>query len=148
MMLRLFTIALGTMGVGFSTIAPGTLGSLVGLLFAYGLTFLSKPLVLLTLVAFIFLSIWISSLAETYFHEKDSSRIVIDEVCGMMVSLLFVPWTFTNILIAFLLFRFFDIVKIPPINMLQKCPSGYGVVLDDIMAGVYVRLLFLIWQYS
>lgn len=142
--MRYFIIFLATSGgVGFSSVAPGTLGSLVGILFAYGFSFFPNTLTLVTLLGFIFFSIWICSLAESYLDEKDSPKIVLDEICGMMISLIFVPWNIQNIVIAFLLFRFFDIVKVPPANFLEKnLPGGYGIVLDDVMAGLYVRFLF------
>jgi phosphatidylglycerophosphatase A len=72
---------------------------------------------------------------------KDSYRVVIDEVAGVWVGLLGVPLTGTRLLVGLLLFRFFDIVKPLFIRKLEKLPGGYGVMLDDVLAGVYTALL-------
>jgi phosphatidylglycerophosphatase A len=71
----------------------------------------------------------------------DSNRIVIDEVAGMMISLLFVPAQWTYGLTGFVLFRFFDIVKPLGIKQAERLPGGWGVMADDVLAGVYARLL-------
>jgi phosphatidylglycerophosphatase A len=72
---------------------------------------------------------------------KDSYRVVIDEVAGVWVGLLGVPLTGLRLLVGLLLFRFFDIVKPLFIRRLEKLPGGYGVMLDDVLAGVYTALL-------
>jgi len=75
------------------------------------------------------------------FWGKDSSRVVIDEVAGMCVSLLFIPFLIKYIVAAFILFRFFDIVKPLLIQRLEKWPGGWGVMADDLLAGIYSNLL-------
>lgn len=72
---------------------------------------------------------------------KDSYRVVIDEVAGVWVGLLGVPLTGSRLLVGLLLFRFFDIVKPLFIRRMEKLPGGYGVMLDDVLAGVYTALL-------
>jgi len=72
---------------------------------------------------------------------KDSYRVVIDEVAGQMVALLFIPLTHTNLLIGLFLFRFFDILKPLGIRKLEKLPAGTGVMMDDILAGVYANVV-------
>jgi|SRR3989338_806142 len=130
------------LGLGYLPFAPGTWGSLLGILLAYGLSFLSLPIASLTLIAFIFFAIWCATHAETYFKKKDASQIVIDEVCGMAISLFCIPFTLQNIFIAFLLFRLFDIVKPFPARLFeQKLKGGYGIVLDDVMAGIYANVM-------
>ena len=137
------TILASGLGTGFLPWAPGTWGSLGGIPLAYALNIFSKPLALLSLTAFIFFAIWISAQAEKMWQEKDSRKIVIDEICGMSIALLFVPLTLTTVLLAFLLFRFFDITKLPPINLLERSlPGGWGIVLDDVVAGIYAWLGF------
>jgi phosphatidylglycerophosphatase A len=75
---------------------------------------------------------------------KDSSRVVIDEVAGQMVTLLFIPLTNTNLLIGLILFRFFDIVKPMGIRKMEKLPAGTGVMMDDVLAGVYANIVLQI----
>jgi phosphatidylglycerophosphatase A len=72
---------------------------------------------------------------------KDSSKVVIDEVAGMAIALLFVPHKLGYVLIALALFRFFDIVKPLGIKQLEKWPKGWGVMADDILSGVYALML-------
>lgn len=72
---------------------------------------------------------------------KDSYRVVIDEVAGQMVALLFIPLTNTNLLIGLFLFRFFDILKPLGIRKLEKLPAGTGVMMDDVLAGVYANVV-------
>jgi len=136
-------------GVGYSPIAPGTLGTLVAILIYYFLSEIPSPLYEITLIGFFFLSVWISENAERDFGKKDDQRIVIDEVIGFLVSMLWIPKTIRFVIIGFFLFRFFDILKPFPIRRLEKgFKGGFGVVLDDVVAGVYanivLRLIFLI----
>ena len=72
---------------------------------------------------------------------KDSSRVVIDEVAGMWISLLFVPVTGTRLLVGLVLFRFFDIVKPLFIRNMERLPGGIGVMMDDVLAGIYCNIL-------
>ena len=72
---------------------------------------------------------------------KDSSKVVIDEVAGMAISLLFVPNKIVYVLVALALFRFFDIVKPMGIKLLEKWPGGWGVMADDVLAGVYALII-------
>ena len=143
------TIFASGLGTGFLPWAPGTWGSLVGIALAYILNSLpSKSLALLSLVSFIFLAIWVSTEAEKMWQEKDSRKIVIDEVCGMAIALFFIPMTLPLIVIAFIFFRFFDITKLPPANFLERSlPGGWGIVLDDVMAGLYAWLCLQLLLY-
>lgn len=80
---------------------------------------------------------------------KDSSKVVLDEVAGMLVALLFIPVSVVNVLIALVLFRFFDILKPLMIRRLEKLPGGWGVMGDDVLAGIYSNIvlqLFLLLQ--
>ena len=81
---------------------------------------------------------------------KDSYRVVIDEVAGQMVALLFVPLTAVNLILGLLLFRFFDILKPLGIRKMEKLPAGTGVMMDDVLAGVYgnIVLQVIILIYS
>ena len=142
MISRFFLFVATGFGVGYSPIAPGTLGTLIALPLYYFLSEISSPLYEITLIGFFFLSVWISENAEIFFRKKDDQRIVIDEMMGFLITMLWVPKTTRFILIGFFLFRFFDILKPFPIRRLEKkFKGGFGVVLDDVMAGVYGNII-------
>lgn len=136
-------------GSGYSPFASGTVGTLAAIPFYLWLARLSLPFYLLTLAAFFFLSCWISGKAEIIFQEKDSGKIVIDEVVGYLVTMTAIPFDWRYIVAGFFLFRLFDIVKPPPANWFdRKLKNGYGVVLDDVAAGVYAWLcLFVLSRF-
>jgi len=135
-------------GVGYSPIAPGTLGTLIAIPLYYFLSEIPSPLYEITLVGFFFLSVWISENAEIFFGKKDDQRIVIDEMMGFLITMLWVPKTTRFILIGFFLFRLFDILKPFPIRHLEKkFKGGFGVVLDDVMAGIYGNIILQIISY-
>jgi len=142
MISRFFLFVATGFGVGYSPIAPGTLGTLIALPLYYFLSEISSPLYEITLIGFFFLSVWISENAEIFFGKKDDQRIVIDEMMGFLITMLWVPKTTRFILIGFFLFRFFDILKPFPIRRLEKkFKGGFGVVLDDVTAGVYGNII-------
>jgi len=129
-------------GVGYSPVAPGTLGTLLAIPVYYFLSNISSPIYEITLIGFFFLSVWISENAEIFFRKKDDPRIVIDEMMGFLITMLWVPKTILFVTIGFFLFRFFDILKPFPIRHLEKrLKGGLGVVLDDVMAGVYANII-------
>jgi phosphatidylglycerophosphatase A len=129
-------------GVGYSPVAPGTLGTLIAIPVYYFLSAIPSPIYGITLIGFFFLSVWISENAEIFFGKKDDQRIVIDEMMGFLITMLWVPKTILFVTIGFFLFRLFDILKPFPIRRLEKrLKGGYGVVLDDVMAGVYANII-------
>ncbi|QMW02447.1 phosphatidylglycerophosphatase A family protein [Spirosoma foliorum] len=89
------------------------------------------------------IGIWSANVVEEQWG-KDSYRVVIDEVAGMCLSLLFIPITEKSLLVGLLLFRLFDIAKPFGIRKLEKLPGGWGVMLDDLLAGLYANLLLQI----
>jgi phosphatidylglycerophosphatase A len=128
-------------GTGFSPFASGTVGTLAAIPFYLVLSPLSLPRYLLTLLAFFFFSCWAAGQAEEIFGEKDSGKIVIDEVIGYLITMTAVSPSWLSITAGFLLFRFFDITKIPPARYFDRnLKNGYGVVLDDVVAGIYACL--------
>jgi len=141
--MRHFTLLLATgFGVGYSPRAPGTLGTLVAIPVYYFLSNVPFPLYEITLIGFVFLSVWVSGNAEIFFGKKDDQRIVIDEIIGFLTTMLWVPKTIRFVIIGFFLFRFFDILKPFPIRRLEKgFKGGFGVVLDDVLAGVYANIV-------
>lgn len=127
---------------GYAPVAPGTAGSLVGLVVVW--LFRDTPLFFkLALCAFLGgVGVWASQQAGRHFRVADSPHIVIDEIVGMMITMVAIPVTRYWLVIGFLLFRFFDIVKLPPANLAdQKLKNGWGVMLDDVAAGVFANIV-------
>jgi phosphatidylglycerophosphatase A len=128
-------------GAGYSPIAPGTVGTLVAIPIYLILSRIPFPIYELTLLTFFFLSSWVSDRAQNDWGRKDHPRIVIDEILGFLVTMLWLPQTPFFVILGFFLFRFFDIFKPPPIRHAEKVRGGYGVVLDDVLAGVYANIV-------
>jgi phosphatidylglycerophosphatase A len=148
--MRKFVLLFATWGgTGYSPVASGTVGTLAAIPFYLALARLQLPLYLLTLVAFFFFSCWVSGLAEDIFAEKDSGKIVIDEVVGFLVTMTGVAVSWKSMLAGFFLFRFFDITKLQPARYCDRhLKNGYGVVLDDVVAGIYsCGLLHLLQRF-
>lgn len=124
---------------GYSPIVAGTIGSIPPLLIAYFLVAGNLPLLALVAVLTTTISVWSAGEAERLFGH-DSKSIVIDEWAGMFITLLFVPLTLKYYLIAFLAFRFFDVVKLWPAGAAEKLPRGWGVTFDDVFAGVQANI--------
>ncbi len=138
-----FIVILATgFGVGYSPIAPGTMGTLITLPIYYFLSAIPSPIYEITLIGFFFLSVWISENAEIFFRRKDDPRIVIDEMMGFLITMLWLPKTIFSVITGFFLFRFFDILKPFLIRRIEKrWKVGYGVVLDDVLAGIYANII-------
>ncbi len=129
-------------GIGYLPIAPGTWATLLAIPMESFLSKIPSPFYELTLLTLFFLSSRISEKAESLFGRRDDPRIVIDEMLGFFITLLWIPKTPLSMGVGFLLFRFFDILKPFPIRYLEKrLKGGYGVVMDDIVAGAYGNVL-------
>jgi phosphatidylglycerophosphatase A len=131
-------------GSGYSPVAPGTAGSLVGLLLFVPLARLGWPLQL-TAVAFVAL---IGALAggrlASRLGVEDPGLVVVDEVAGQWITLVGLPFTPVTAAAGFLLFRVMDIVKPWPARDLERLPGGWGIMADDVAAGVYAQLVLRI----
>ncbi len=146
--MKRFILLLATgFGAGSFPKAPGTAGTVVGLLFYLLLKDLTITAYAVTIFTFLFFAAWVATEAEGYFGKKDPQSVVIDEVAGFLVTMAFVPFSWVNALIGFLLFRLFDIWKPFPCRSIERrAPAGWGVVGDDLMAGIYANgVLQLIW---
>lgn len=126
---------------GYAGIVPGTVGSLVGLLLYLPMAESSVALRLAAIVITFFLGVFASTHVATLWRVKDPHPIVVDEVVGMWLSLLFVPLDWVNFIAAFLVFRFFDIIKPFPARQAEWLPGGWGIMLDDVAAGIYANLV-------
>ena len=137
--MRFIALALATAcGVGYVPIAPGTFGSLVGLLLWALLP--ASSLVHACAIAFLFVAgTWSSSSAERHFGSHDPGPVVIDEVMGMLITLLLNPVGWFGAAAGFLLFRASDVIKPYPAGELERLPAGLGVMADDAMAAVYAN---------
>ncbi|MBN1211583.1 MAG: phosphatidylglycerophosphatase A [candidate division Zixibacteria bacterium] len=125
---------------GFFPIVAGTIGTIPAWLIVFFLIG-DNPLALGILSAVTFVvSVWSAGEAEKMFGH-DAKKIVIDEWAGMFLTLLFIPFSLANYLIAFFAFRFFDVAKIPPASQAEWLPRGWGITLDDIIAGIYANIL-------
>ncbi len=114
---------------------------MAGILLYFLLAFLPGPAYTVFLLVFTAVAVYVSREAEFIFGQKDAPCIVIDEVVGLLCTMLYVPATIPAVIIGFILFRFFDILKPFPVRLLEdKLPGGYGVVGDDVMAGIYSNL--------
>jgi len=87
---------------------------------------------------------WAAAEAEKVIGNHDPKQIVIDEWAGMAVSLIGVPPRLSSYIVAFILFRIFDVIKPPPARQMEKIPGGYGIVLDDVFAGLYSLIVYWI----
>ncbi|MEE8575579.1 MAG: phosphatidylglycerophosphatase A [Thermodesulfobacteriota bacterium] len=127
--------------IGLVPFMPGTFGTLWGVVLAYPVSRLGPVYAAIAIICCTLVAIPISAVAETALGKKDPSSIVIDEIAGFLVAMFLIPFTLINVIIVFLLFRFFDIVKPYPISLADKrLHGGLGIVLDDIIAGVFANI--------
>ncbi|HNP06322.1 MAG TPA: phosphatidylglycerophosphatase A [Cyclobacteriaceae bacterium] len=139
--MRIHKLISTVFGIGYVSKGGGTIAALVCCVIWYLLridgyatsTLLATMLVLVV-------GIWSANVVEQEWG-IDSSKVVIDEIAGMMLSLLFIPFAISYIIAAFVLFRFFDIVKPLYIKKAEQLPGGWGVMLDDVQAGIYANLM-------
>ena len=134
-------LALATcFGLGYSPIAPGTVGSAVGLL-AWGVLPDTIAVHAAAIIVLFVAGSWSGTVAERHFKATDPAPVILDEVLGMLVTLFMNPVGWIGAAVGFLLFRIFDIVKPYPANRLEKLHGGVGVMADDFMAAVYANLV-------
>jgi len=127
-------------GAGYSPVAPGTAGSLVTLIALWVIPFTFATLIVALAIVTV-AGIWAAERVEHLLDTKDPGVIVIDEVAGMLLSVLALPRTIPVLLAAFVLFRIFDVWKPFPARQAQELHGGVGVMLDDLVAGGYALLL-------
>ena len=130
-------------GVGYCPVAPGTAATAVGVGIAYGLGN-NLPVYTVVLLVLLILGIITTGIVEKQSNQKDPGFLVIDEVVGVMIALWGLPLIWPVMICGFFLFRAFDMFKIYPINKLEAQPGGWGIMLDDFMAGVYTNIILRI----
>ena len=173
------TLAIATCGVGYLPLAPGTWGSLVGLVFYWYLreayvgfkflafnrhwidanafseelyrdSFLFLTILLLSIGIISLVGTWAASRTESLIARKDPGVVVIDEVAGQMLAFIFLPFHSVSIvvlIIGFVAFRVFDIVKPYPARKFEALPGGLGIMADDLVAGAYAALLLSVLSF-
>jgi phosphatidylglycerophosphatase A len=129
-------------GAGYAPVASGTVGSFVTVV-AVWLLPLTPLRIAVALVVVILVGIWAGSRVERVLGKKDPGVIVIDEVAGMLLSVILLPRTIPVLITAFLLFRLFDIWKPFPARESQALTGGVGVMVDDLIAGFYTLILIM-----
>ncbi|MCI0512072.1 phosphatidylglycerophosphatase A [candidate division KSB1 bacterium] len=146
-MKRFAKILATSLGTGFSPIAPGTVGALGALLIYYLVTPVNPIYLGLLILGLFGVGVWAATVVEKELGH-DASQINIDEVVGVLITIWAFDPTPLNLILGFMLFRFFDIVKPFPINRLQDLPAGWGVMLDDVLAGIYGHLILrlIVWK--
>jgi phosphatidylglycerophosphatase A len=122
---------------GYAPVAPGTFGTLGAIPLYLALSRLSPGAYVAVTLGFAALAAFAAERAGRYWGIADASPIVIDEVAGYLLTLAFVPFSWASVAAAFVLFRIFDVLKPWPASALDRVKNGFGVVMDDLAAGVY-----------
>jgi phosphatidylglycerophosphatase A len=133
---------------GLFPFAPGSVGSLAGLLLYAAIVRSGGGAAaeLLTIAVLFAGGVWAGTIAEHHFGGDDPGPVIIDEVVGMLITLVLVPVSVTGAIAGFVVFRVFDIFKPFPASRLERLYGGWGVMSDDAMAGIYGNLtLRLLW---
>ncbi len=135
--------------IGTVPFAPGTFGSIIGLPICYLISRLNILIAVICTILFILFAIWMAAVAEKILKRKDAGEIVIDEIAGLIVTLVGLPFTLKTAIAGFIIFRAFDILKPFPIRLLEKkVAGGPGVVLDDVLAGLFGNLILRLAIYT
>jgi phosphatidylglycerophosphatase A len=139
---RLILLAAEGLGLGRIPVAPGTFGTLAAIPLIWLMAWMDKGPMAFFLVSLILCSVYVADRAEGIRGVKDPGSIVIDEIAGFCVTMTLVPVGWTSIVLGFIAFRCFDILKPFPVKYFEiKFSGGAGIVLDDIMAGVLAALV-------
>ena len=137
--------------IGNISFAPGTFGTVFGILLCFFLSKIDFSIAVLLMLIFILCAIWIANEAEKILEAKDPGCIVIDEIAGIILTLSGLPFNITSVTLGFLIFRALDIWKPYPIRLLEnKFSGGIGIVLDDVAAGIlsnFILRIFISMMY-
>ena len=147
-MIRLAFAIATVFKAGYIPIAPGTVGSIIGLLVFWLIKdYTSFTIEMFVAAALFFAGVWASTIVEQVLERHDPGVVIVDEVVGMVVALMLLPPTITVMFLAFLLFRVFDIIKPYPARWCEQLSRGWGIMMDDVVAGLYVNVLIhiILW---
>ena len=138
-------------GCGYWPKGPGTAGSLGALLFvllvSHGAGWTPREACLAVAIGFL-PAVWAASHVAAHRGVEDPQVVVVDEVLGQWLALAgMTAWTWPQVLAAFVLFRLFDIFKPPPVRQAERLPRGWGIVADDLAAGIYAALVLNLWGW-
>ena len=139
MMQNLATIFVTFLGVGFFPVAPGTAATIAGICLAFMLK-LNLVLYISVTIILLVLAIPACSYLEKIIGKKDPGMLVIDEVVGVLIAFIGLPLSWPVVISGFFLFRALDMFKIYPINKFESLPGGLGIMMDDVMAGLYTNI--------
>lgn len=129
-------------GLGYFPLAPGTLTSLiVVIIYKFFLFKLAWPLHLLIFFLVFLAGSFVATIFSRALNKKDPQKIVIDEACGQYLALFQLNPSWLGLGLSFLLFRFFDIIKPFPLKRVELFPQGWGIMLDDVAAGLYAGII-------
>lgn len=128
-------------GAGLSPYAPGTVGTAVAVPLYLALQYLTPISYFAVVLGLFLLGVWACGKTAHDLGDKDPAGVVWDEVVGYLVAMFMAPPGWAFIAVGFVLFRVFDIFKPYPIYQLQSAPGGWGVILDDVLAGIYTALV-------
>ena len=137
-------------GLGNYRKMPGTLGSIAGIFLGFILLyFFPIQLVIVFFIILLTVSLYAIKIYQKQVGKSDKSEIIIDEVLGQLLVLMFIELEFLQFFFAFILFRFFDILKIFPVNIIDKKYSDhYGVIFDDILAAIQAVIVIIIFKFA
>ena len=147
-MIRLAFAIATVFKAGYIPIAPGTVGSIIGLLVFWLIKdYASFTIEMFVAAALFFAGVWASTIVEQVLERHDPGVVIVDEVVGMLIALMLLPPTITVMFLAFLLFRVFDIIKPYPARWCEQLSRGWGIMMDDVVAGLYVNVLIhiILW---
>jgi phosphatidylglycerophosphatase A len=134
--------------LGYSPLASGTFGTLWGIPLYFWLSRYSPGVQSGIIVLLILAAVYVAGRAARLWGQKDPSRVVADEIVGYLASVCWIPLTWVSVIGGFLIFRLMDIIKPFPIRKIdQEMPGGWGIVLDDVLAGIYTNIILrmILW---
>ncbi|MBN1626785.1 MAG: phosphatidylglycerophosphatase A [Deltaproteobacteria bacterium] len=138
---RLSLVLSSWFGAGLAPKAPGTFGTLAAVPPVALIKYLGAASECIFLIVLVPIALWSSHTARNCLEKDDPKEVVIDEAAGFCLSVLLLPFTWISLGLGFLLFRFFDILKPFPIGMIdRRVKGGTGIVLDDIVAGIFANI--------
>lgn len=134
--------------LGYIKIVPGTFGTLGAVILYYFIYSLSLPSYLGFIFLLFFIGLFSAKKSGEYYKFYDDRRIVIDEVVGFLITMIWIDYSISNLIMGFILFRIYDITKPSPANSIdKKVRNAWGVMLDDVVAAAYANITLRLLVY-